>query len=278
MSRMGQVELRERAALAREMLRECHLCPRNCGVNRLAGETGFCGVDGRACWFRENLSLIQELEIIPAHTIHLSGCSMRCRFCLVGDYVCNPQLGTPWDVQELRTLVEKRRHEGARTLLFMGGEATIQIHAVFDLLAELPERYTVVWDSNMLLAPSSRRLLEGVVDVYAGDLKFGNNTCAKELAEIEGYLEILAENLQFAEATASLIVRHLLLPGHFECCVLPMLEWLKQTLRHPRLSIRREYLPPLHLKMGDPLGRYVSESEHTQAIQAARHMGIEVLE
>lgn len=278
MSQIGQEELRQRASLAREMLRNCRLCPVNCGVDRMAGEVGHCGLDERAFWFRENLSLIQELEIIPAHTIHLTGCNMRCKFCVVEEYILDPTLGKPWDVHELRTIVEERKRQGAKTLLFMGGEATVQLHAVLDLLAELPDPYTVVWDSNMLLTPESRRLLRGVVDVYAGDLKFGNNACARKVAGTRDYLEMLAENLQFAEATAALIVRHLLLPGHTECCVFPMLGWLVKTLRHPRLSVRREYLPPSHLTPEDPLGRYVPESEYQQTIQAATRMGIEVVE
>ncbi len=277
MSQIGQEELKERASLAREMLHECNLCPLECGINRIKGEVGFCGLNERAFWFRENLNFLQELEIIPSHSIYLTGCNMRCKFCSVEDYILDPKRGKPWDVMELRGIVEARRRQGAKTLLFVGGEATVQLRAVLDLLAALPDRYTIVWDSNMLLTSSSRRLLEGVVDIYAADLKFGNNACAQRVAGTQGYLEIMAENLQFAEATAALIPRHLLLPGHFECCVLPILSWLGKTLKRPRLSIRREYLPPLPLLGKDPLGQYVTDSEYTQAIRAANEMGIEVV-
>jgi putative pyruvate formate lyase activating enzyme len=90
-------------------------------------------------------------------------------------------------------------------------------------------------------------------------------------------MEEMAENFRFAEETASLIVRHLLLPGHLECCVLPMLDWLKKNLDHPRLSLRKEYIPPEKIKDHPSLSGYILEKDFNLAVQAAEEKGIELV-
>lgn len=271
-------DIATRAREARRMLTACNLCPRRCGVNRLEGEIGYCGLDGGAYWFREMIHYGQEMEVIPSHSIYLAGCNMRCVFCTALYWNTDPQGAEPWDTAAMKARVELRREEGARTLLFVGGEPTLSLPAILDLLAELPDDVPIVWDSNMYFSPEARALLRGVVDVYVADLKFGNDRCAQEVAVAPDYLEAVMENLSFAEDTASLIVRHLLMPGHTECCFKPAMELLRRELRAPRLALRGEYMPPVRPPRQSALARYLSNGEFQRALTVAEEMAIELVD
>lgn len=278
-----QHDLARRAADAREALRACDLCARQCRVDRTAGAAGYCGVGDGSRWFREILVYGIELELIPAHAVYLTGCNLRCAFCLVEPWIAAPAAGEPWDAATMARRVRQRQREGAKTLLLLGGEPTVNLPGILELLAALagrdrPVRPTLAWDSNMLFSARSRTLLEGVVDVYAGDLKFGNDACARAVAGVEGYLGLMEENLRFAERTARLIVRHLMLPGHLECCTLPALAWLATRLRQPRLSLFWGYQPPRDVKNLPELAGTVTPREFRRARAAAEALGIELID
>src|SRR5260370_36040199 len=84
---------RQRIEFALAALADCHLCEHHCGVNRLAGETGLCHAraDGRV--FMAQVEVSDELELIPTFAIALSGCDMRCDFCITGKESWNPRAG-----------------------------------------------------------------------------------------------------------------------------------------------------------------------------------------
>jgi len=271
-------DMAARAREAHGMLRSCCLCARRCGVNRLRGEHGYCGLDGRAYVFREMVHYGVELDLVPAHALYVAGCNMSCVFCTARQWNAAPEAADAWNTRSLKARVAERRTEGARTLFFVGGEPTVSLPAIFDLLAVLPEAPTVVWDSNMYMSQEARGILEGAVDVYVADFKFGNNRCALEVADAPDYAETVVGNLMFAERTASLIVRHLVLPGHFDCCFLRVVELLRSALEAPRLALRGEYMPPAGLPAGAPLGRYVAEEEFNRARSAAQAMGVQLVD
>ena len=101
----------------------------------------------------------------------------------------------------------------------------------------------VVWKSDFYGTPEAFDLLRGAVEVFVADFKFGNDACAQRLAGVENYLAIVGRNLLLAAEQADLIVRHLLLPGHEECCFRPIVHWIKRHLPDVKFSIRDGYLP-----------------------------------
>ena len=274
-------DLHERLREAKKLLRSCVLCPRRCGVNRLDGERGYCGLDSRAWWFQELIHYGLEFELIPAHAIYLAGCNMRCVFCNAARWNALPDSACRWDTASMKQLVEERRAQGAKNLFFVGGEPTVSLHAILELLAALPERFTVVFDSNMYFSPETMELLRGVVDTYVADFKFGNDRCAQAIADAPDYFETVAGRLRFAESSASLIVRHLLMPGHFDCCFKPVLKWLKRELRAPRLAIRGEYMPPnrsARERATAGMNQYLPPDVYNAARDLAKETEVELVE
>ncbi len=88
----------------------------------------------------------------------------------------------------------------------------------------------VVWKSDFYGTPAAFELLYDKVDVFVADFKFGNDRCAKRLAGVDNYTAIIERNLCLVADRANLIVRHLLLPGHLECCYRPIVQWMKTHL------------------------------------------------
>jgi putative pyruvate formate lyase activating enzyme len=274
---LSRADLLSRACEARRLMENCALCPRNCRVNRANDEAGYCRLGRHARWFREFVHYGVEMELVPAHAIYRMGCNMRCAFCASEVWSLMPLAGERWDAERMARIVKRRRAEGASSLLFVGGEPTLSIAAVLDLLAALPAGHRVVWDTNAYASDAARDLLRGVVDVYVADLKFGNDRCALDIADAPNYMAEVLRGLRFAEETASLIVRHLLLPGHLDCCVRPALEALKRNLGRPRLALHGDYLPAA--TPADPrLAAEVRREEVRAAVDLADEMQIERVE
>jgi putative pyruvate formate lyase activating enzyme len=79
--------------------------------------------------------------------------------------------------------------------------------------------------------------------VYVADFKFGNDHCAERIAGVERYLEVVQRNLLIAADRGGLIVRHLLLPGHFDCCYRPIVCWMRENMRETKFNVLGGYLP-----------------------------------
>src|SRR5262245_49866395 len=109
-----------RARSARDLLADCHLCAHHCGVNRLAGQRGLCHAGAEACVFSAQVEVSDELELIPTFAIALSGCDLRCAFCITGASSWNPRVGEPLDPASLAAQAEIALAEGARTIMILG--------------------------------------------------------------------------------------------------------------------------------------------------------------
>ena len=96
--------------------------------------------------------------------------------------------------------MEMRR--GARTLQWVGGEPTIHLPAILRAMAAADHLPPVVWKSDFHFTPEALALLDGVVDIYIADYKFGNDACARRLSGIENYTAIVRRNLLAAAKSA----------------------------------------------------------------------------
>lgn len=233
----------ERLELAHRHDRDCHLCHFHCGVDRLQGRRGRClaGVSARV--YRHRVECGEELELVPSHLFYLSGCDLRCVFCIAGINSIDARRGQLLTGEFLSEAIAWGREQGARNIQWVGGEPAIHLPAILDAMTQCRDLPPVVWKSNFHATPEAMRLLAGIVDVYVADFKFGNDACARDLAGIEDYFQTVTGNLLLAAGQADLIVRHLLMPGHFDCCYRPVVDWMRRNLPRAKFSIRDGYLP-----------------------------------
>jgi putative pyruvate formate lyase activating enzyme len=267
----------DRLSRAREHYQACRLCEHRCGADRCAGERGPCKAGPVARLFRHRVEYSEESELVPAHLFYLSGCDLRCVFCISEVNAFDPRRGEPLTPELFQQAVAWGRRQGARTLQWLGGEPTIHLPAILDVMASCAELPRIVWKSDFYGTSEAMALLDGVVDVYLADFKFGNDACARRLAGVERYLEVVTRNLLLACRQGELIVRHLLLPGHLDCCYRPMVAWLRQYLPEVKLSLRDGFLPRWQARHYDELTRPLEPAHGRAALELAAAAGLRTI-
>ena len=268
---------RERALAARMMLTDCHFCAHHCGVNRVNGPLGACRTGTESRVFLSQTELTDELELVPTFAIAFSGCDLRCDFCITGAESWSARAGEPFEADVTAAKAKAALKDGARTIMILGGEPTIHVHAALELLALLPDSAKLVWKTNAHGSAQARDLLEGMFDVWLADFKFGNDDCARRLAKVPGYLEVVKENLLWANAHSELIVRHLLMPGHVCCCWEPVAAWLAENLPGVKVNLRSGFWPAWRARFHKELSGTVSRNEAGLARQIAECCGLNLI-
>jgi len=294
---------RERAAAARAALADCRLCAHECGVNRWIGPAGLCHAGAEARIFSAQIEVSDELELIPTFAIALSGCDLRCDFCITGVPSWNARQGEALRLENLVERANAALAKGARTVMILGGEPTVHLHTALEIVAALPDDAKLVWKTNAHGSAQARELLDGMFDVWLADYKFGNDACAQRLAKVSDYVRVVRENLLWfahaerrsptrrgfnqddaragsetgAPASGELIVRHLLMPGHTECCWRPVAEWLAENLPGVKVNLRSGFWPAWHAARHGELRGTVSKAETERAWALARECGLNLV-
>lgn len=269
---LGAWPLAARAEQARTHLDDCQLCPHRCGAARTTGR-GVCRVDTRTFIASEMLHLGEEEAIRPAHAVFFSGCTATCTFCTAARFAFRPQYGVEATPGQLAAAVRRRKAQGARTLEFVGGDPLPHLPFVLETLALLgDEAPPVVWNSNFYHTPEALALLDGVIALYLPDLKFGNDRCGVELGGMPDYWAVVTGAIAWAAARSRVMVRHLLMPGHFDCCTEPALRWLADAVPQATVSLLTQYFPPAHVR--GSLAAQLSNAEIKQARDLAQRLNL----
>jgi len=263
----------QRALTARQALRHCRLCAHRCGVDRTAGPAGQCRSDGASRLFHEGVEWAGEESLVPTYVLSLSGCNLSCSFCLTGASSQNGRAGRPLDPDALARRIAGSA-PGLRSVTLLGGEPSIHLDGALDIAARVPRDLQFVWKTNAYASPEGLSLLEGIPDVVLADFKFGNDECASRLAVVPDYLRVVRENLHWAAKTSRLIVRHLLMPGHVECCFAPVAEWLARELPDVPLSLMTGFLPVFRAAKDPLLARTNRSAECIRAQEIVRSTGL----
>lgn len=268
------MDLEEAIAVADRHLRRCQLCPRDCRVDRAAGQRGYCGLDDRVHCFREML-FPEEAELSPSHQVYFAGCNLRCEFCAVGEWNREPLAVDAVDLDGLVARIDERRRQGARNVNLLGGEPAVNLPGILRLLARLGRRTPVVFNSNMYYNEDADALLRGQIDVCLADLKCGDERCAGTMLDARDYVEVARRNIVRAGEHCDVIVRHLILPGHTDCCLRPTLRWLAAEMPSVKVSLRGNYVPPAGA-IAAPAD-YPSPREISAAFDEARNLGLRLM-
>jgi putative pyruvate formate lyase activating enzyme len=263
---------------AQEHYRRCALCEHRCATDRRAGQLGACKAGTMPRVFRHRVEFGEELELVPSHLFYLSGCDLRCAFCIAGIDAFDPSRGEELTVEYFNHAVAWGQARGARNIEWVGGEPTIHLPHLLAVMAQCRDLPPVIWKSDFHMTPEVFGLLEGVVDTSVADFKFGNDACAQRLAGIPDYLAVITRNLQFAARRAKLIVRHLLMPGHIECCFAPMAEWMKTHLPQIPVSIWEGYLPSWRAAAFPEIAGVLSPTDARRAKELALTARLKVIQ
>lgn len=267
--------------LACRILKSCRLCGRRCGVDRTAGRKGVCGLGMEATVYEHFIHIAEEPPINPSLNLFLTGCGLQCRPCQQG-HLLDPS-SISGDKLEA-SFWKKLNWKGARTLSFIGGNPDESLSAILRFLSDAPTRWAlpVVWNCNGYATMETVSLLDGLIDAYVTDYKYGNPACGDNLAGAPEYPDTAFVAIEaMLRQEAPVIVRILILPGHVECCHIQALERLSTLDNKERfiISIRDQYCPDglLRETNDDSMNRRISAEEAHQVREHAQQMHFKLI-
>jgi putative pyruvate formate lyase activating enzyme len=283
--------LQQRLPEAKALLSPCCLCPRECGVNRTAGETGHCRSTTQLIISSITLHHGEEPPISGyrgSGTIFLSNCNLHCLFCQ--NYPIS-QFGTgnamsPAEVARGMILLQQR---GAHNINWVTPTHMAPLLMEALLIArkqgmDLP----VVYNSGGYDSLEMLRLWDGVIDIYMPDMKYADSRLARKYSSIPDYprhnraaiLEMHRQvgNLKISEdgiAVRGLLVRHLVLPNHISGTEEILTFLAEEVSRETYVSLMSQYFPAFHALKIPELHRPLVRSEYSQAVQVLGRLNME---
>jgi len=259
---------------ANEILRHCHFCERRCGVDRLEHEVGYCGVEAVSYYASEFLHYGEEPELVPSHTIFFTGCTFSCVYCQNWDISTAPTSGTPVLPERMAEIIAMRKHQGAKNVNFVGGDPTPHLHTILQIMDKCNVNTPMVWNSNMYCSKEAMELLSGVIDVYLADFRYGNDECAQKYSNVNNYWDITTRNFLLAHEDAEVIIRHLVLPTHLECCTKPIVAWVAKHMPGVRFNLMFQYMPYYKANQYPEINRRLSYDERKRALEIVEEAGL----
>jgi putative pyruvate formate lyase activating enzyme len=225
--------------LAERIMEDCVLCPLRCQIDRNHRE-GPCRLGAKFQYNDEYVTALVQSILYLTHSITLSGFNIRT-FLYKNWLGPNPTFkeGDPKRLaagidEESRSHIPGKKHkhweDEPLKIYFTYGEPSLQLPGIFKILKYVTVNTAVIFDSNMFLTPEALRLQEGVVDLYAGEFSYGNNEHALRYAGAKSYWNTVTRAFIEAKKQAGVILYHVPLPGHLECCTKPIAEWCAKNL------------------------------------------------
>ncbi|MEM2528446.1 MAG: radical SAM protein [Ignisphaera sp.] len=263
--------------IAMRILRMCRFCEWRCGVDRTYTNRGVCKLSTTSyvhSWF---LHIGEEAPLVPSGTIFYGSCNFRCVFCQNWDISQeNPYGGVEVDPRSLYVIQRELRINGARNINHVGGEPTPNLYNILASLKHLDVNVPQLWNSNFYMSEEAMKLLNHVIDIWLPDFKYGNNECALRLSKVPRYIDVITRNLRTAIGWGDMIIRHLVLPNHIECCSKPILKWIATNIQRDRVivNIMDQYRPEYKAREYSDISRRPSPHELEEVYRYADSLGI----
>ena len=282
-------ELSERVRALYALASPCRLCPRRCGARRERGERGFCRA-GLLPWVASFGPHFGEERVLVGRggsgTVFLSGCNLGCIYCQ--NYtISHLGEGEEVPVDELARILLHLQELGCANANFV--TPTHQAPGIVDALSRAAAdgfRLPVVWNCGGYEAVEALALLDGIVDIYMPDFKYGDNAVAARLSAAPDYVEATQAALREMHrqvgdlvieggvAVRGLLVRHLVLPGG--------LAGTEKVLRFIRdeispwtfVNLMAQYYPAARAREVPELSRQITPAEFARALELAQALGL----
>jgi putative pyruvate formate lyase activating enzyme len=282
----------ERVNEAYALASPCRICPRNCRVDRPAGETGYCGVGALPIVASAGPHFGEEPPLVGrggSGTIFLSGCNLLCCFCQNYD-ISHGLEGRAAGPDAIAEMMRRLERTGCENINFVTPShvAPWLMDAVRRArLAGLG--VPIVWNCGGYESPEALRLLEGAVDIYMPDAKFMDPELSARYMNARDYPERMGAALvemqrqvgvlrtENGVATRGLLVRHLVMPGCVEDSKRVLRFIAEDVSPDTRVNVMPQYRP-LHKACDHPaIDRRPTNEEFSEVRLYARQMGLNLL-
>ena len=265
----------------------CTLCPRKCGVNRSAGERGWCGAPDGALVAKTMLHQWEEPVLSPngkSGAIFFGGCTLGCVYCQ-NRAISQKAVGTHMDTVQLRAVMEELIEQGAENI-----DLVTPTHYLPTILPALEPKLPVpvIYNCGGYERVQTLKALAGKADIYLPDLKYSDAELAQSLSGAGNYfsmarlaLKEMVRQTGFPEwegekLIRGTVVRHLILPGQVENS-LRVLDWLGDNFQPGEIlvSLMRQYTPMDATAKMPPFDRRITDEEYDAVLSWMYLNGLE---
>jgi len=288
-------ELAERIERAFDLLRSCTVCPRRCQVDRTKNEKGFCrtgllpGIASFGPHFGEEPPLVGRNG---SGTLFVSRCNLACGFCQNYD-ISQCGRGSEVSLDTLAGMMIRLQSQGCHNINIVTPSHIVpQLLSGIGIAADRGLTIPLVYNSGGYDSADTLRLLDGVVDIYMPDAKYGSNEVALALSDAPHYVDFTKAAIREMHrqvgdlviedgvATKGMIIRHLVLPDNLAGSdnILP---WIAEEIsRESYVNIMDQYHPSWHASnhgmksLPDSLKRRITAGEYRFAIRCAQDCGL----
>ncbi|MDJ0783346.1 MAG: radical SAM protein [Desulfosarcinaceae bacterium] len=287
-------ELAAKVSAARQALRNCRLCPRRCGVNRLAEETGRCKTGRQAMVASSDAHFGEEAPLVGrfgSGTIFFTHCSLGCCFCQ-NEEISHRGYGVEVSPAELASIMIALQNRGCHNVnLVTPTHVTAQILEALPLAIDQGLKVPLVYNCSGYERVSTLRLLEGVVDIYMPDFKFWDAGVGGEACDASDYREVACRALlemhrQVGDlkldahgiAVSGLLVRHLVLPDDLAGSEMVLGFIAERISKDTYVNVMDQYRPCARAAEIPALARPIRSAEFRTVLAAAQKLGLRRLD
>ncbi|MCM8787575.1 MAG: 4Fe-4S cluster-binding domain-containing protein [Candidatus Omnitrophica bacterium] len=271
-----------------EELKNCKLCPRNCGVNRLKNQSGFCRsgrfakVNSFFCHFGEEPELVGSGG---SGTIFFAYCNLACQYCQ--NYTLSHYgEGDIIEASELAKIMLTLQKYGAHNINFVTPTHIIaQILEALEIAIEAGLNLPLVYNCGGYEKFETLKLIDGIFDIYMPDIKYSDNLVAQKFSLAPNYWEVVQAAIremhrqvgdlviQNGIAKRGLLIRHLILPnnlgGSFK-----VLDFVRSLSINSYINIMDQYHPCYNAYKFSQINRCITEEEYITVIEYAKKIGL----
>ena len=287
-------ELGARVQKAWAMLESCSLCPRRCGVNRLAGESGECRSTDRAIVSSYGPHFGEESPLVGrsgSGTVFFAHCHLRCIFCQ--NYpISQFGEGSPVSAEQLAMMMLSLQARGCHNVNLVSPSHVVpHILDALAIAAGQGLNLPLVYNSSGYDSPETLRLLDGIVDIYMPDMKYADEKTAEQLSGVKGYpaanrtavkeMHRQVGDLRLNEhgvAERGLLVRHLVLPNGLAGTDETVRFIAREVSPDTYVNIMAQYRPEYRAHEVPLISRRLLAGEFREAIGLAHRYGLRRLD
>ena len=267
--------------------KSCRLCPRECGIDRSAGEVGYCKMSDKIIAAKAMLHFYEEPIISGAcgsGAIFFSGCSLSCVYCQ-NEKISRGSVGKEISVNRLSEIMLELQSAGAHNInLVTPTHFSPSIKTAVSLARADGLNIPVVYNTSSFDSVSALQDLEGYIDIYLADYKYSRSETALEYSNAAAYPEkaLLAIDEMLRQAPdfsikdgimqKGVVIRLLLLPSHIAEAKLSLSMLYKRYGDKVWFSLMNQYTP--NSVAPYPINRAVTQAEYRDFIRYAEKIGV----
>jgi len=288
-------ELGRRGEKLWKVIESCRLCPRECGVNRLNGEEGFCQASSQLEISAYHPHFGEERPLVGkggSGTIFLTNCGLRCVFCINWE-ISQGGMGEPKRIEDMAEMMLDLQRMGCHNInLVTPTHYSPHILLAVNLAAGKGLRLPLVYNTCGWERLEILRRLEGIIDIYLPDFKYADaKMAAKYSSDAETYPEITRMALREMHRQVGvakpasdglmyrgLMIRHLVMPNRVGGTK-EVIEWIAKNLpKDTYLNLMSQYTPMYKAFDYPEISRRITRKEYAEAIRWAQEAGLKTLD